>query len=213
MKLLRAIGALIFYYLLGFLSGGIILGALALYIGISWLHQPQRSDNENVRQLLRWGRLYAQELNTLEDLQIQSKPNRPPLCQIVCNESLVNTASLVEEGAPALTRYWEMQRKQALRDPLFYLAMGKIEMASQAYPRALRETVLQELPPSKASRVLQAFQLEVGLGIHASKLALNLHSWKQNWRELRAFQDGVQSCRRGEKPKSQVLEECRKRIP
>ncbi len=213
MRLLRAIGTSIFYYLAGFISGAIILGALALYIGISWLHQPQRSDNENVRQLLRWGRLYARELNILEDLQIQSQQDRPPLCQLVCNESFIDTASLLTEGAPAMTRYWQKHHKQASQDPLFHLAMKKVELASQAYPRALRETLIQDLPSSRTSRLFQALQLEFGLGIHASNLALNLESWKQSWRKMRAFQEAVQTCRRGEKPKSQVLEECHKRIP
>lgn len=134
---------------------------------------------DNLRELLSIGAQYKSDFEEFQNLQTTlAKKKKPPLCEVLCNESYFESEKHLEERTQYLVKFYRDWGSQALADPKFRLSMEETVLLKTLLTPVVLETIV-DLNSMSASASHDVFN-KLGLSLKIQKAGLSemLHLYK-----------------------------------
>ncbi|MGZ3768314.1 MAG: hypothetical protein ACXVCP_03565 [Bdellovibrio sp.] len=220
------------FFLLGAAVTEFLVFTAVCYYSIHFLAEANRSsesskhladqyisfaENPNIKEMIKIGKLYTNELNIFDKLmqQIDLK-QAPDICETLCNAVYLDKAHLSGERSSYLASYYNQSGTKSLTDPLFRLRLEEIGFISTLYPPALRELLNKILEKSQNGELVRSdklnltFKLETALAKQIYYFYIHRHELFNKADEIKTLRHLQQSCQKGT-PKTKIIPECKSR--
>ncbi|WII73556.1 hypothetical protein QJS83_06680 [Bdellovibrio sp. 22V] len=167
--------------------------------------------NPNLKELVRIGKSYDEELNLFDELAEKiAQKSVPDLCHTLCNPSYLDRERLANERTAYLVSYYKQEGTRALQDPLFRMKLEEVGFISRLYPPSLRKIMVQ-IEEAKSAKFKLALQLETAVVKEIYHFTFRFDQMKQDAEKLKTLRELIRSCQRGI-PRKNVISECHSQI-